>query len=255
MKQQTRPTRPILLTALSLATAAMLSACGGGGGGDSGGGSSGTPIDPTQLKGRWTTPSGTTPATTAVVLPDSSSGTKATAWVLEQDRSNLLKLTVSNDSSVSGKSYAIGKGDATGAAVTGKITTNLSATPKRISFSGVVTTERPFDLSDALTSAAAQGDVAGAWRATSGSNAVVTSWTVATDGGVSGSSTTGCTYTGKVAAIASTAAYNADFDESCSDGSKTSFKGIATVNPQKSSLTVTATTADGAKGVAVFFAK
>lgn len=117
------------------------------------------------------------------------------------------------------------------------------------------TADLPLDQSDALTSAAAQADAAGDWRATSGSNAVVTKWTVADGGGVTGSSTTGCTYTGNVSAIAKTAAYTANFDESCSDGSKTSFAGIATVNPQKSSLTVTATTSDGAKGLAVFFAK
>ncbi|RYF68869.1 MAG: hypothetical protein EOO29_34390 [Comamonadaceae bacterium] len=233
---------------VTLALSSLLAACGGGGGGDAG-----PSMDPAQLKGRWATGSGVAPAMTAVVVPDAA-GT-ASAWLLAQDASRLVKLVVRSDSSANGKSYALSQGNATAQPVTGQVTTDLAASPKSISFTGVNTNALALVQSDALTTAAVQGDAAGTWSATSGGNAQTTQWVIASTGSMTGSSTTGCTYAGAVGAIASTAAYSVQFSESCPDGVKTTFNGIATLNAPKSGLTVVVTSADEASGAAVFFSK
>ncbi len=60
---------------------------------------------------------------------------------------------------------------------------------------------------------------------------------------------------GGISAIASTAAYSVQLNESCPDGTKTAFGGIATLNASKSGLTVVLASADEARGAAVFFSK
>lgn len=234
--------------ALTLALASLLAACGGGGGGEAG-----PTIDPTQLKGRWVTASGVAPAITAVVVPEAS-GT-ANAWLLSQDASRLVKLVVRSDSSANGKSYALSQGNATGQTVTGQVGAALAASPKSISFTGVNAAALGLTQSDALTTAAVQADAAGTWSATSGGNAQTTQWSITSTGSTTGSSTTGCTYAGGVTAIASTAAYSVQVTESCPDGTKTPFGGIATLNASKSGLTVVVTSADESRAAAVFFSK
>lgn len=237
--------RKLPAATLTLALGGLLAACGGGGGGG------GPTIDPTQLKGRWVTAVGVTPATTAVVVTDANG--VANAWLLAQDASRLVKLVVRSDSSANGKTYALGQGNATGQAVTGQVTTALAASPKTIAFTGLNT--GTLTQSDTLSTPAAQADVAGNWSATSGGNAQTTQWSLTAAGGLTGSSTTGCTYVGSVAALAGTAAYGVGFSESCADGSKTTFNGIGTLNAAKSGLTVVVTSADESRGAAVFFAK
>mgnify|MGYP001401706721 CR=1 FL=1 len=235
------------LTAATLTLTGLLAACGGGGGGDT----SGPTIDPTQLKGRWVTAAGVTPATTAVVVPDANGA--ANAWLLAQDASRLVKLVVKSDSSANGKSYALGQGNVAGQAVAGQVTTALAASPKSIAFTGLNT--GTLTQSDTLATPAVQADVVGNWSATSGGSAQTMQWSLNTTGSMTGTSTTGCTYAGSVAAIASTAAYSVSFSESCADGNKTAFNGVGTLNAAKNGLTVVVTSADETRGAAVFFVK
>lgn len=233
---------------MTLAVAGLLAGCGGGGGGEAG-----PSIDPAQLKGRWVTASGAAPAVTAVVVPDAS-GT-ASAWLLNQDASRLVKLVVRSDSSANGKSYALGQGNAAGQGVTGQVSAALAASPKSLSFTGVNASALNLTQADALSASAVQSDATGTWSATSGGNAQTTQWTIASTGGVNGSSTTGCSYAGGVTAMANTAAYSVQINESCPDGAKTTFAGIATLNASKNGLTVVLTSADETRGAAVFFSK
>lgn len=237
--------RKLTATALTLALGGLLAACGGGGGG------SGPTIDTAQLKGRWVTAAGVAPAMTAVVVPDANGA--ANAWLLAQDASRLVKLVVRSDSSANGKSYALGQGNATGQAVTGQVTTALAASPKTIAFTGVNT--GTLTQSDTLATPAVQAEVQGNWSATLGGNAQTVQWSLSTTGSMTGTSTTGCTYAGSVASIASTAAYSVSFSESCADGSKTPFSGVGTLNAAKNGLTVVVVSADESRGAAVFFAK
>lgn len=240
--------RPAAALAMTLALAGLLAGCGGGGGGEAG-----PTIDPVQLKGRWVTASGATPAVTAVVVPEAS-GT-ANAWLLNQDASRLVKLVVRSDSSANGKSYALSQGNAAGQPVTGEVSAALAASPKRISFTGVNTVALVLTQSDGLTPADVQADVGGTWNATFGGNAQTTQWIITSTGSTTGSSTTGCTYLGGVTAIESTAAYSVQVNESCPDGAKTAFGGIATLNRSKNGLTVVVVNADETRGMAAFFAK
>ena len=240
--------RPLTLGALALTLSGLLAACGGGGGD-----APGPSIDPTQLKGRWVTAAGVAPAVTAVVVPDGA-GT-AIAWLLQQDATRLVKLVVRGDGSAIGKSYALGQTTTTGQGVTGQVTAALTANPKSMAFTGVNASVLNLTQTDALTAAAVQADAAGTWSATSGGNAQTTQWTVAPTGTVAGSSTTGCTYAGGITAMAGTAAYSAQINESCPDGAKTTFGGIATLNASKTGLTVVLTSADETRAAAVFFSK
>ncbi|WP_291434318.1 hypothetical protein [Acidovorax sp.] len=251
-KKQTQTPMPTAIagklaaTALTLVVGGLLAACGGGGGG------SGPTIDPAQLKGRWVTAAGVAPAMTAVVVPDVNGA--ANAWLLAQDASRLVKLVVRSDSSANGKTYALGQGNAIGQAVTGQVNAALTASPKTIAFTGLNTTGT-LTQSDALATPAVQAEVQGSWSATLGGNAQTVQWSLAATGGLTGSSTTGCTYVGSVAAIASTAAYSVSFNESCADGSKTAFGGVGTLNAAKNGLTVVVASADESRGAALFLAK
>ncbi len=237
--------RKLPATALTLALGGLLAACGGGGGG------SGPTIDPAQLKGRWVTAAGVAPATTAVVVPDANGA--ANAWLLAQDASRLVKLVVRSDSSANGKSYALGQGNATGQAVTGQVNAALAASPKTIAFTGLST--GTLTQSDTLATPAVQAEVQGNWSATLGGNAQTVQWSLTTTGNMTGTSTTGCTYAGSVAALAATAAYGVSFNESCADGSKTTFNGVGTLNVAKNGLTVVVASADESRGAALFLAK
>lgn len=250
---------------------ALLVGCGGGGGDkpeDGGGSGNGngngggvTPpvaaLDPAQLKGRWSTAAGAAPGFTAVVLPDASGGT-ASAWVLAQDASRLVKLAVRGDGSAvgsaSGRSYALG-GNAASQTVAGQVTAVLTATPKSMSVTGVNTGALALTQADAMTTPAVQGDAAGTWRAALGGNASSLQWALSAAGVLDGTSTTGCSYAGTVGAMAAASAYTVQFTESCADGSKTAFAGVGTLNPAKTGLTVAVTSTDESRGAALFLAK
>ncbi len=256
MEQQQQPSKPVTKHTLKLPSIALtvlltslLAACGGGGGGSE----AGPAIDPAQLKGRWVTAAGVTPAVTALVVPDAS-GT-ASAWLLSQDATRLVKLVVRSDSSANGKSYSLSQSNATGQTVTGQVSATLTTSPKGIAFTGVNTTTLSLSQSDALGTAAAQAELAGTWSATSGGNAQTTRWSITSTGSTTGTSTTGCAYAGAVNAIASTAAYGVQVTESCPDGTKTTFTGIGSLNAAKNGLTVVLTSADETRGAAVFFSK
>lgn len=240
--------RRLTLGALALTLSGLLAACGGGGGD-----APGPSIDPTQLKGRWVTAAGVAPAVTAVVVPDGAGA--ASAWLLQQDATRLVKLVVRGDGSAIGKSYALGQTTTAGQGVTGQVTASLTASPKSMAFTGVNASALNLTQTDAMTAAAVQADAAGTWNATSGGNAQTTQWTVAPTGAVAGSSTTGCSYAGGITVLAGTAAYSAQINESCPDGAKTTFGGIATLNAAKTALTVVLTSADETRAAAVFFSK
>lgn len=243
-----------ILGGSGLACAALLLACGGGDGG--GGGAAATPgaaaFDTAQLQGRWTTPAGASPAMTALILADAD-GT-ASAWLMAQDASRLLKLALRGDRSASGKSYALDP-NSPGHALAGQFTATLDAKPRGLALSGVNAAALALEQVDAAASPAVQADAAGVWQASSGDKAQTRQWTLAATGELSGSSSTGCSYAGHLSAMGKASAYQVQFDENCSDGGKIAFKGIATLNAQKNRMTVTATSVDESRGVAVFFTR
>lgn len=242
------------LLSLSLLTSAvLLAACGGGGGG--GGGDSPAPGNTTDingLQGRWATASGATPGYTAIIVP-AGDGTSATAWILAQDASRLVKATAGNTQGATGKSYDLANPANAAADIgAGGYIANLSASPKSVTFTNVLGTTLTLSQSDSLSGMATNVDAAGTWKTSAG--AVDVTWTLTDSGAMSGSSTSGCTYSGNTTTPTSVKLYQVSFSETC-NGSATAFAGIATLNTEKSRLTVTATTTGDAKGTALFFVK
>lgn len=228
---------------LSVLLVAALTACGGGGDGPS------APGPSAQVQGRWITAVGSTTAYTAIGLP--AANASAAVWVLANDATRLAKLTAQDSGALAGKAYALGQNTAA-ATVNGQWSTPAS---KSLTLNGLPTGSLTLAQVDALTSAAVQTEAAGTWKATVGGNAQSVNWTVASSGAVIGSSTTGCTYNGTLAALTNASAYTAAFSETCSNGASTQFNGIATLNPAKNALSIVATSADESVGVALFFAK
>jgi hypothetical protein len=237
---------------LATSVTVLLTACGGGG--DSGSTTPTPPagVDTSTLQGRWATASGVTPGYTALVVPDSGA-TTATAWVLAQDLSRLVKVSATSSQSATGKSYDLATPANAATDITGgSYSANLSASPKSVSFSNVLGNSLTLTQSDALSGIAATADAAGTWKASAG--AIALTWTLTDTGTLTGSSTSGCSYSGNTTTPTTVKLYRTSFTETC-HGTATGFEGIATLNTDKTLLTVAATTTGDAKGSALFFAK
>jgi hypothetical protein len=209
------------------------------------------------LQGRWSSPaSAQSPGYGLVTLP--VQGSSASAWLLAQDGSTLSSLSFSGTSSfaVSGKTYSFtAAGTQTVAPFNTGASASLTASPKVLTLSnGGPLPSGLFTLSDALTTPATQADVAGNWRATVGQGAQSVTWTVTAAGSVSGTSTTGCTWSGSLTALTDATVYRTAMAEACS-GASVQFSGIGTVNAAKTQLTVVATSADESKATVLLFAK
>jgi hypothetical protein len=205
-------------------------------------------FDPASLQGRWATATGATPGYTAIALPDSANANGATAWVLAHDASRLFKLAIDNNRGLSGRSFSLADGTASN--VTGGVDANLQTAPNAASFSGLFAAPLALNRSDDLTGTAPLGDAAGTWKATP--TAMEVNWTAASNGTLSGTSTTGCSFAGALNAPATVKLYTVAFTETCA-GVATSFSGIATVSADLTRLTVTATTTGDSQAVALFF--
>ncbi len=190
---------------------------------------------------------------TALLVTDAQGVSKA--WLLTQDASRLVQLVVQSDRSISGQSYALSPTPAIGQSVSGQVTTALNASPATISLTGVNASALSLTQTDDLSRPAVQTEISGLWRASLGGNTVIVQWSLDASGVLSGSTTTGCSYTGNITAMASTAAYNAQFVETCSDAVSTDFKGIAVLSPNKDGLTLVAVKSDESKAIAFFFTK
>jgi hypothetical protein len=251
MMQPTLTCSPCL-SALLCATLLSLTACGGGGGS----GDSPTPLipatpstlDTSTLQGRWETASGASAAYTAIVVP--ASGNVATAWLLAQDASRLAKVSVNGTLVATGKSYALDGSAAQD--VSGTLAASLTTTPKSLVLNNVLVSATTFNQSSDLAGMAVAADAAGNWRATASS--VVANWRLTDTGVISGTSSTGCTYAGNYVTPTTVRLYALTFTETCA-GTVTSFNGIATLNTDKSRLTVAATDSTGTLGTALFFVK
>jgi hypothetical protein len=239
-----------------------LGACGGGGGGNSSGSPapSTTPSATSSLsQGRWLS-NNLTPAYSAIVVPASSgANTPAvdTVWALAADASRLIKLQINGSAlasgTVSGKEYVLGTTTVT--PISGGSYSTTSAT--QMSLQPLLGTTALFDRTDAMSTALQAAQANGSWTANLGS--VVVNWTVqsantgaAATNNLSGSSTTGCTYSGQSAVVTTQSLYKVQFTEICA-GTSEIFKGVATVSADGAHLTVVATNEDATKAAALLF--
>ena len=198
---------------------------------------------------------------TALVVADSA--TQAQVWMLMQDASALSKLTLTTgfSTSVVGTTFtfaAAGSQASQSRTLVGASGAGLNptATPATLLFDGrpLAGSGLPFTRADALTAPTLQADAAGAWRGSFGQNAVAITWSVNPQGVLSGSSTTGCVWTGGILAQSNATIYRVSLTETCTSGTAV-LTGIATLNPAKTQLTVVATTANDAVAAVLLMAR
>lgn len=229
-------------------TALVLAACGGGG-------ATGPALTLEDLQGFWSGsvsgPGLGADKVRAVVLDDGS------AWLFLHDASTAgeplvglakVALSASGESfSGSGKRYLLsGNGVGSNMSVAGSVP---AANTLAVTTSGAAGIASAPDLSydNRYETAAQQADAVGSWRFTKEGGSIQWAWSIAADGTLSGSSTSGCTYSGRVVPNAKpVAVYDVTMTEACTNGSAT-LAGIARLNTDKTFLTFGVTTTDGAQ--------
>ena len=275
MQTTTLLTRATLLAALAL----TLSACGSGGSDTT----SVTPppvtpvvpVTPTATssltQGRWVS-TNLTPTYTAIQVPATTgANTPAvdTVWALAQDATTLIKLkangAVQTAGAVTGNVYTLGTTSVTAVTggsytVTTTAGTSTSAASQQISIQPLLGTTALFDRSDAMSTALTATQANGKWQADLGAAKV--NWTVDTAAtnvkNLSGTSTTGCTYSGQSTVVSTQSLYKVQFTETCSGGTTPTtqtFAGIGTLNADNTRLTVVATNEAETRAAALLFVK
>ena len=202
------------------------------------------------LQGIWHSPVGANSTLSAVVLPDGK------LWSITSSGgvTRLVKASLSEQTAGfggSGKSYTLGSNAATSsadAAVTASVVEKTSLTGEL-----TVTGEQaePFSLAyqSRYDTPAVLGDYAGVWQATLGPGVV--NWTISSTGVISGTRTTGCTYSGQLSLrTEQKAVLDAAVAENCA-GAVVQLGGVAVFNADKTRITLLMTTADETTGVAV----
>ena len=218
---------------LATALAATLSACGGGGGND----------DPLIAQGRYTTATGVSPAYTVLVVPASAGAHQA--WAVSSTGDRLAKLNLSAANAVTGKRYNLSANPITPEAVTGTATLAGPASSASLTLPGRSTlpaTTTVVSRTDRLTEAATLATVAGSWSGSFDAGARTATWTISGAGVLSGSSSTGCTYTGNLVARSDAPVFDVSFTQTCPGiptDTVTSFSGLARVSGSAGSTSLT----------------
>ena len=187
------------------------------------------PLQTSSLQGRWTAPAGATSAHTLLVLPSATDGTAA-VWAITADGQALLRLqmqaTGAHEVELRGWRHVLGEGQmpstvawqGTAALTTGSASMTFEA--GTLAFTRVDPLDQPPRLAD----------IGGSWSATLGEGAVVLHWSVDASGRLSGSSTTGCTYSGMLQENSHATLFDTTLIETCQDLAR-KFAGIASPRP------------------------
>jgi hypothetical protein len=208
------------------------------------------------MKGVWVGRQGAV-TTSAVVLADGDS------WMVFQEsgvtsRFAHIKMTSNGNSfGGSGKLYSLATG-------TSDIISAGGAFVEKQSLSAIIKAENNINPIDTTKfelaydtqyeTTANINDLNGSWKGTSDNKSASRTMTI-TAGAVTGTSTTGCTYTGTVKnRITDKALFDLGLTETC-QGTSNTFTGIATVNAAKSGVSFTASTTDDKKGIIFMGAK
>lgn len=229
--------------------AGLLTACGGGGGGGGGDVGGGAPetFKSNVLQGRWTNAS-----QRAYVIP-SAIGSGTEGWLLTSDLQYLESWTVttsgSNTVSINAKRYTLGE-DKNPAPLSYSGTANLTGTPT------LTLNNQSFNRDTPLTTSIPLTALAGQWMASAGDGAVTQTLNVTSNGNITGSSSTGCSYTGSLTSRPGIGVLDMTLAENCASGIK-NFSGIAayssTSTPAR--LTLVGTSTSGPDRALVIAAK
>ncbi len=202
------------------------------------------------LQGIWRSPAGAANTLSAVVLPDG----KVWALVSNASSTRVIKglFTVQGSAfQASGKSFALGTTTVASTSLTGTVV-------EKTSLSGVISTgtatenyslayQTRYDTAAALT------DFAGDWSATLGPGTV--NWAIGATGALTGTRTTGCTYTGQLSVRAEQkAVVDVAVTETCA-GAVTQLNGVAVKSEDKTGINMLMTNADESAAVALNLGK
>lgn len=179
-------------------------------------------------------------------------------WVLSPDVSTLYKLridgTARGSAAVTGHVFALDAATAA-QAVSGATYSVSGAGAPLLSLNSLPAVGALNALSlqhsgDAMTTALTADQAAGAWQAGQGDDLVV-DWTI--DGlALSGSSTSGCSYSGALSLVTGMGVYRVAFTETCGE-SVLQMSGVATLTADGRGLNVVATDAAEAVATALLF--
>jgi hypothetical protein len=202
------------------------------------------------LQGIWRSPAGAPSTLSALALPDGK------VWALISNASSTR--VIKGSFAVQGNAY-LASGKSFNLGTTTSSSTSLTATVvEKTSLSGVISTDslgENFSLAyqSRYDSAAALADFAGAWSATLGPGTV--NWTIGATGALTGTRTTGCTYTGQLSLRAEQkAVVDAVVTETCA-GAVTQLSGVAVKTEDKLGISMLMTNADDSAAVALNLGK
>jgi hypothetical protein len=207
-----------------------------------------TPVQPTPvsvLKGYWVGSQNST-TISAIVLSNGE------AWIVQQDAGSINRFSrsqltpTSTSFSGSGTQYNLITGTSEPLSLSGSYTEKTLLSSTGSATSGSWTMAMNYDKRFETT--AKTTDAVGTWRGAYNSNSKTVTITIATDGALTGSSTTGCSYNGVLQPrSADPAVFDLAFTEKCQSNT-TALAGIATVNELKTGISFAVTTVDKTQG-------
>jgi hypothetical protein len=264
MRTTTVSPRNALPAALIAVLTLTLSACGGG---SEPGPTVSTVPTSSLTQGRWVS-TGLTPVYTAIMVPATTGANNPavdTVWALAQDASTLIKLkangAIQTAGAVTGNVYTLGT-TSVSAVNGGSYTIQATASGQQITIQPLLGTTALFVRTDAMSIALTAIQANGKWQADLGTAKV--SWTIQSAGtgtaNLSGTSTTGCTYSGQSTVVTTQSLYRVQFTETCAGANATApatqtFNGVGTISPDDTRLTVVATNDAETRAAALLFVK
>ena len=221
---------------VAVGTAFLLAGCGGGGGG---GDDPGTPPPVTPpgsvpttldaLQGFWAGPFDTGTTAQAIVLRTGD------VWMVVQSGTTVQ--SVGRAQAVLNASGASASGGLTNlqSGVTAPLALTATAVSPKTTLTGTVTTSQTtrnltWSYNTRYDTALPVANFAGRWTSTADQQRFSVTWDFAAGGALTGTSSTGCTYTGSLAPLAQpVAVLSASIVETCA-GASTTLTGVATMN-------------------------
>jgi hypothetical protein len=226
-----------------------------GGCGDSGdNGVSGGNGTNSELKGFWSGSQGTGTASVIVLA-------NGETWMASLDSSNAItsfahlqtQISGANYSS-SGTQYILQTGKTEAASVIGTFKNKATITGTATAPSGIAALNLTYNPRYEITVRVA--DAVGSWTGTFGGASSSRTIIVAETGKLTGTSSTGCSYSGTLLPRSSDpAVFDVTYTETCVVGTPQVLSGIATVNEAKTALFITAITSDKTGGAIFIGAK
>ena len=250
-----------LMAGAALSSMLLLTACGGGGTTTIVVAPPAPPAPtPTEIagvaadmQGRWQDSTG---QTTALVLPITSKG-QAPTWMVNEGTLEVTRLdlvgSTGNTVKATGKRYGLNIAAGQTQTVTPidwSGTVSITATAGNLQFTGGPSLDRK----DKLDAASVQLDAVGSWRATRGNGLVLTNVSIDIAGNLSGNSSTGCVYSGRLGARSDAAVYDVSLVEIGCDANRI-FSGVGSLSPQKDRLTLVVTLTDGSQAALMAFVR